>query len=358
MTASLFLRLLTGWLFLTLLAPQPLRAESLTFSTVERPPFSMSAETKQANSRRGFSIDLMDALARQTGHTVTYLPMGSFAEMLGAVQDGRVDGAIANISITAAREEVLDFSLPIYQSGLQLMVEGAPPPPPWRQIFSREIFIYILLAIGMLFGFGMLMWVFERHRQPYFERSASEVMFPAFWWALNLLVNGGFEERQPRSLPGRILATLMVFSSLFVVGLFVARITAVMTVTALTSTVTGINDLDQRSVGTVSGSTAAEFLDLRSVEYIGYAGFAEVIAEFEAGRLDVVMFDAPLLQYYLSQESGSDAYLVDRVFRSEDYGIALPTGSPLREELNRALLVLRESGEYTAIERKWFGDGK
>jgi ABC-type amino acid transport substrate-binding protein len=111
-------------------------------------------------------------------------------------------------------------------------------------------------------------------------------------------------------------------------------------------------------VGTVSGSTAAEFLDLRSVEYIGYAGFAEVIAEFEAGRLDVVMFDAPLLQYYLSQESGSDAYLVDRVFRSEDYGIALPTGSPLREELNRALLVLRESGEYTAIERKWFGDGK
>jgi polar amino acid transport system substrate-binding protein len=48
--------------------------------------------------------------------------------------------------------------------------------------------------------------------------------------------------------------------------------------------------------------------------------------------------------------------LMDKVFKPENYGIALPTGSPLREEINQSLLRLRENGTYGELVRKWFGN--
>ncbi|MGY3438167.1 MULTISPECIES: transporter substrate-binding domain-containing protein [unclassified Marinovum] len=333
-----------------LLPTLAVQAQTLTFATVERPPFAMGTE-----AQTGFSIDLMTTLAEQIGRDVEFETKGSFGDMLAEVATGEVDGAIANISITAAREVVMDFTLPVFESGVQVMVSGGDRPKIWQQVFTRDIAISLGVAIAMLCAAGTLMWLFERRHQPYFEGNARKAFFPSFWWALNLVVNGGFEERQPRSLPGRILAVIMVFSSLFVVSIFVAKITASLTVSALTSNVTGLNDLDSREVGSVAGSTASDFLDARSVAHSAYPGFAELIDAFEADEINAVVFDGPLLQYYLTQNRSSDAYLVETVFRREDYGIALPTGSPLREPLNQALLKLQEDGQYTALVRKWFG---
>lgn len=47
--------------------------------------------------------------------------------------------------------------------------------------------------------------------------------------------------------------------------------------------------------------------------------------------------------------------MLDRQFRPEDYGIALPAESALREPINVALLQLMEKGEYEEIARRWFG---
>lgn len=335
-----------------ILLPLSAGAQTLVFSTVERPPFSM-----EAPEHDGFSIALMRRIAEQIGREVQFETADSFSEMLERVRTGAVDGAIANISITAEREAVMDFTLPIFESGVQIMVAGSAQTSFWQQIFTLEVAAYILLAFVVLFGGGMLMWVFERRAQPYFERPVRESLFPNFWWALNLVVNGGFEERMPRSVMGRMLGVMLVVASLFGVSIFVARITAAMTVTALTSTIDSINDLDRRRVGSVAGSTASLFLDGREVRHSAYPGFAEMIAAFEAGEVEALVFDGPLLQYYLMRSPQSDAYLLDRVFRSEDYGIALPTGSPLRESINQAILQLRESGEYGALVEDWFDDG-
>ncbi|WP_136439911.1 transporter substrate-binding domain-containing protein [Pacificoceanicola onchidii] len=324
-------------------------AQGLTIATVERPPFSMQGGTT------GFSIELMQAMADELGREVTFQEMDGFGAMLEAVETGAVDGAIANISITAAREAVMDFTLPVFESGLQIMVDGGSRVPLWRQLLTWQVAAYVLLALGVLWAIGMVMWLFERHKQPYFDRTLKEAVFPAFWWALNLLVNGGFEERQPRSAPGRVLATMMVFASLFVVSLFVAQITAAITVNRLTSNVSGLNDLDTRRVGSVNGSTASVFLDNRSVAHLGYSGLADMLDAFESGEINAVVFDGPILSYYLSERRDTSAYLVETVFRKEDYGIALSSGSALREPLNQALLKLREDGRYAALVRKWFG---
>lgn len=80
--------------------------DPLEFSTVERPPFSMIGAD---GTHTGFAIDLLQAIASETGRDVTFRSADSFGAMLDAVRNGEVDGAVANISITAAREREMDF---------------------------------------------------------------------------------------------------------------------------------------------------------------------------------------------------------------------------------------------------------
>lgn len=338
---------------LVVVAAQQAAAQTLNVATVTRAPFSMTDQGAQT----GFSMDLLGALAHAQGLEVTIDRVDQFPEMLDAVRSGAADLAIANISITAAREAQMDFSQPIFASGLQIMVPVTDSGRPLliHTLFSADIMVALGVAFLVLFVGGMLMWLLERRSQPYFERPLKEAWFPSFWWALNLVVNGGFEERMPRTFFGRIFGVLLVVSSLFVVSVFVAKITAAMTVEAITGSVNSVNDLYGQRVGTISGSTAAGFLERREIDYQGFGGLEPMLTEFEAGNLQAVVFDAPILSYYTSHHGFEHGRLVGPIFLSENYGIAFSTGSDLVEPFNQALLSLREDGTYESIYRKWFG---
>ncbi|MCL6284693.1 transporter substrate-binding domain-containing protein [Ruegeria sp. 2012CJ41-6] len=328
-------------------------AQELDVSTVTRPPFSMVEDGGQT----GFSMDILAALSEDLGWNYDVQRYDQFSDMLSAITDGTADLAIANISITAQRETLMDFSQPIFESGLQIMIPADKQGSPslMRALMSRELFLAIGIAFALLLTGGMLMWYFERRAQPYFDRKINDAWFPSFWWALNLVVNGGFEERVPRTAFGKVFGVILVISSLFVVSVFTARITSVMTIEAITNSVNSVNDLYGRRIATIQGSTAAAFLDRRDLSYTSYDGLDPLIASFEAGEIDAVVFDAPILSYYTSHEGKGIGIVTGAVFLRENYGIAFPTGSPLVEEVNQALLTLRENGTYDTIYRKWFG---
>ncbi len=346
------MRAIWAVLFLLALAPA-VQAQELSVGTVTRPPFSMEVNGQDT----GFSIELWAAVAGELGLEYTIRRADSFQEMLARARSGETDLAIANISITADREEVMDFSQPIFASGLQIMTpyNGGEGLSVLRVLLSRDLLTAIALAFALLFGGGMLMWWFERGKQEYFDKPAKQALFPAFWWALNLVVNGGFEERVPRSLFGRMFGVVLVLSSLFIVSIFVAKITAVLTVDAIQNNVSTVNDLYGRRIGTIEGSTAAHYLDSRDLRYVAYPDLTDLLEAFESGSLDAVVFDAPILAYYVQNTDGR-ARLAGPVFQRENYGIALPSGSELAEPVNRALLRLKENGTYARLYRKWFGN--
>lgn len=340
-------------LALTLFAVSgPILAQDLRVVTVTRKPFSHLENGQDA----GFALELWAAIAEDLGLVYRVERVGKFSDMLEAVETGAADLAAANISITADREARLDFSQPIFASGLRVMVPArAEAGAILPVLLSVDLLLAMLAAFALLFGGGMLMWVFERNRQEYFQGPAREKAFPAFWWALNLVVNGGFEERQPRSAFGRVFATLMVVSSLFVVSIFVAKITSAMTVNAIQNSVQSINDLYGKQVGTTSGSTAAAYMSGRELAHRGFDDLETLIAAFEAGDLDAVVFDAPILSYYVNTDGAGIGELVGPNFLPEYYGFALPTGSALREDIDRTLLRFVEDGTYRGLREKWFG---
>jgi polar amino acid transport system substrate-binding protein len=333
-------------------AAQGKGAAALKVMTVERQPFAMVVKGKLV----GFSVELWEEVAREIGTGFDFQVMESFPAMLQGVQSGAADVAIANITITSEREGLLDFSQPMFDAGIQVMVHTTGGSSGLiAAIFNWEMLGLVLVAGLILFVVANLMWWFERRDQPYFQYPYGEGMWRSFWWALNLMVNGGFEERVPHTRNGRVFAVFLVIASLFLVSAFVAKITAALTVGELTSQIQSYRDLFNRRVGTTEGSTSAAFLDRHHVPYQKFSGMPALLRAMEKKELDAVVHDAPVLAYYANTKGSGRVRLIGSVLWPEKYGIALAPASPLREDIDRALLRIREDGRYDELYRKWFG---
>lgn len=346
---------LTGiWMsLLTGVATAQTPNQAITIATVTRAPFSFEIDGAHA----GFSIDLLNAASEEIGLPIQYQRFDSFGGMLAAVQNGEADAAIANITITAERERLMDFTQPIFDGGVQVMLkaEAGAGQSILSVIFTRDVGFLVLGAVLLLLAGGMIMYVFERRHQPYFDHAPKDAVFPAFWWALNLVVNGGFEERMPQSRFGRAFGVFLVIGSLFFVSIFVAQITAALTVNAIQDNIDSLADLDGRKVGTIEASTTAAFLDNRGLSHATFAGLDDLLTAFETDEIEAVVFDGPILAYYVENQAQGEARLLDRVYRSEKYGMVFSNESLYREAVDQAFLRLREDGTYDSLMTKWFG---
>lgn len=82
-------------------------------------PFEMMDQ--ETGEMVGFDMDIISELAERAGFEYNLRTM-DFNGIIPAVQTGNVDIAIAGITITEEREEVVDFSDPYYDSGLRILV--------------------------------------------------------------------------------------------------------------------------------------------------------------------------------------------------------------------------------------------
>ncbi len=65
------------------------------------------------------------------------------------------------------------------------------------------------------------------------------------------------------------------------------------------------------------------------------------------------MFDASIIQWLVANRSGIKT--VGPIIRPENYGILMAQGSALTEQINIALLRLRENGTYERLKKSYFG---
>jgi polar amino acid transport system substrate-binding protein len=67
-----------------------------------------------------------------------------------------------------------------------------------------------------------------------------------------------------------------------------------------------------------------------------------------------VVFDEPVLRFEAS--SRSKLALVGGIVDPDKYGIAVGTGSPLRESINGVLLAMNTDGTLASLKNRWFGN--
>ncbi len=70
------------------------------------------------------------------------------------------------------------------------------------------------------------------------------------------------------------------------------------------------------------------------------------------GKAEAVVFDAPVLAYMIRNLPRCLVHPVGHVFERQDYGIAVPAGSLLREKINRSLMAISDTGRLAELNKK------
>jgi len=328
-----------------------------TIGTLERPPFMMKDKSGKLS---GFSIELWDEISKRLDKKTQFKEFATFSEMTDATQTGKVQASIANISITSKREAVMDYSQPIYDSGLQILIPKNENKISYLQIvWDSGIFLFILFAIGVLLIIAHVLWFLERDventRHDYFRDDYLGGIWDAFWWAFIVMTMGGFENEVPHKVSSRLLAMFWIMASLFFISTLTAKITTALTVSELKTSISSYKDLKGKRVGISTGPIARNFLAKEGITVTKeYDSLATLLNDLETGKLDAVVQDAPILQYYASHKGAGKVVLAGEVFKPEKYGILFPQNSPLKESVDQVLIGLFEDGTYTTLLRKYF----
>jgi polar amino acid transport system substrate-binding protein len=312
----------------------------------------------------GFSIELWERIEERTGLKGAYAVSPSVKDLLARVSHKQADIGIAAISMTSERDKVCDFSYPIYDSGLQILVrdDGSSGGAPsafglLKGFFSGEMLklFGVLLVVTLIAAH--VVWLFERRHDEHGlveTKSYFPGIFKASWWAAATLAAQADE--MPKTYPGRIVGVLMMFTSAIFIAYFTAAVTTTLTVQQLQGAIKGADDLPGKRVATVAGSTSEAYLKNRKARVTGYEKIDDAFEALDKKRVEAVVYDSPVLLYRAAHDGKGKERVVGPVFKKEAYGIAFPTGSPLRKPVNLALLSIKEDGTYDALTSKWFGD--
>ena len=325
----------------------------LRIVTKDIPPFVFTEEDHLI----GFSIDLWEEVAQQADLSYELVIVDTVNEQLEAVASGEADAGIAAISMTAEREEVIDFSHPYFDSGLLIMTTPSTSGVLRNMLgvlFSRSF----LSALGALFVLvlivGHIIWLFERKNNPNFPKRYFPGVWEGIWWSAITVTTVGYGDKIPRARIGRLLGLFWMFAGLFVIANFTATVTSQLTISQLQSAINGPEDLPGKRIATVEGSTAAQYLQENRIPFMGVTLIEDAYEMLRQDDVDAVVYDAPVLLYYIVSADLGTFTIAGEMFNQETYGIALPENSPYENEINRALLALKEDGTYDAIYDKWF----
>jgi len=318
------------------------------------PPFVL-----QGDEPRGFSIDLWTEVAQRAELESEFVRVETVAQQLEAVQNGRTDAAIAAISITEQREQTIDFTHPVYDSGLQLLVRdegGLTLGDNLGSIFSTPVLRLLLVMFVGVGVVGCLVWAIERRNNEDFHHRPHQGVWDGMWWAIVTLMTVGYGDRVPRSAAGRALSvTWMVIGVIFIAN-FTAVVTAQLTVHELSKNIVRVSEIDAGRLGTVADTTSASYVEEEGLRAVAYPTVDDAVNALEAKEIDGVVYDAPILRYVASSSGEGKVRTTGPVFEPEYYGIALPEGSPLLEPVNAAILAMIEDGTYEDLQRRWFGE--
>jgi polar amino acid transport system substrate-binding protein len=344
-------------------APSPQRTR-LVVGLTQSPPFCMR---KEDGSWTGISVELWQEIAADLNidtefHETTVT--GLFDELA----PGRpLDVSIGALTITADREDRIDFSQPFYVAGLGVAVKSAPGTSGLWAWFGRVLvwgFWRIVAALMVCLALvAFLIWVLERKSNPKEfggDGKAHRGIGSALWWSAVTMTTVGYGDLAPRSPGGRLVAIAWMFASLFLVSWFTASMASILTAERLDSqagafVVRGPDDLRRLHVAVIPGTSSEDFLKRRQIDYLSVPA-RELLQVLLTDGAQAVVGDAPTLRYAARKEPYAGKITVlPQTFQAEPYGIALRDGSPWRKPIDRALLHRLETPAWREMLYRYLG---
>ena len=303
----------------------------------------------------GFYFEIWEDVAASLDFDYRVEWADSFGDMLERLDDGSADIAIAPLAPTAEREERYDFSSAVITSGPQLGVHDRTTSSAslLRTLVGSGALRVLLFAGLGLVVLGHIIWLVERRDDEGFgdfHKSWPRGAWDGIWWAAVTVTTVGYGDTAPRSTRGRLVAMLAMLASLFLVGAFVSQVTADLEQGRQEQGISDIDDVEDREVAAVAGSTFATYVESQGLTVVGYPTQADAFEAVATGDHDVVVAN-PFALATVGPPLGIHA--AGDVLYEEFETFGFPQGSALRERVNGALADLQSTGRIQRIIDRW-----
>ncbi|XP_062531194.1 glutamate receptor ionotropic, kainate 2 isoform X4 [Bombyx mori] len=374
-----------------------LQNKTLVVTTILSAPYCMRKEASEkltGNAQfEGYAIDLIHEISKILGFNYTFklAPDGRYGSynretkewdgMIRELLEQRADLAIADLTITYDREQVVDFTMPFMNLGISVLYRKPIKQPPnlfsFLSPLSLDVWIYMATAY---LGVSVLLFILARF-SPYEwdgprncldEPPVLENQFTllnSLWFTIGSLMQQG-SDIAPKAVSTRMVAGMWWFFTLIMISSYTANLAAFLTVERMDSPIESAEDLAKQTkikYGALKGgSTAAFFRDSNFSTYQRMWSFMEsarpsVFANTNKEGEERVVRGKGAYAYLM--ESTTIEYVVERncdltqvggMLDSKGYGIAMPPNSPYRTAISGAVLKLQEEGKLHILKTKWW----
>ena len=350
--------------------PGPARAPAgtrLVVGLTQAPPFSIRGTD---GTWSGISVELWQWIAADLGIETEFRESTVTGVFDGLAPGGPLDVSIGALTITAEREDRVDFTQPFFVSGLGVAVKTAPETGGlwlWLNRVLASNFWRILagLLVSLVFV-ALLIWALEHRTNPKEfggDGKAYRGIGSALWWSAVTMTTVGYGDLAPRSPAGRLVAIAWMFVSLFLVSWFTASMASILTAERLDAgpgglVVRGADDLRRLRVAAIPGTSSEDYLRRHQIDYLRLP-LNDLLEALLTGRAQAVLMDATPLRYIArSERYAGKITVLPQTFQKESYGIALRNGSPWRKPVNRALLHRLEDPAWRDLVYRYVGSAE
>ena len=305
----------------------------------------------------GISIELWERVAERVGIEYEYVRT-DLDGLLGSVESGEAGAGVGAITVTSEREERLDFTHPFYTGGLAIAVNSEAGGLRVMSMLGRLIspgFLTAVVSLAVLLaGVGLLVWLVERRANPeQFGGNPIKGLGSGFWFSAVTMTTVGYGDKAPISPLGRVVTLVWMFVSVIIISFFTGAIASAFTATSIEGNVRGPSDLPRVRVGAIEGSAGSDALSDRGVRTGRYADVQAGLDAVASGAVDAFVHDEAILKYQVGRETERKLRVLEATFERQPYAIALPPSSPLREEINLAILEVLASNDWSRVVARY-----
>ncbi|XP_076597825.1 putative glutamate receptor [Chaetodon auriga] len=352
-------------------------AKELSITTIKEDPYTMS----RGSELEGYCIDLISQLSKKLGfkyklHLVKdnrYGAMdasGNWNGMIGEVIRGEADLALAPLTLTAVREQVVDMTTPFMQTGIGFILRKdlASEESTFSLLspFSTDMWVGILIAFLLT---GVCIFLVGRISPTEWAEPDTEehsfTLLHSFWYITGALTLQGAGPH-PKALSGRLVSAIWWLFAVLLLACYFGNLTSSLHSNSKHVSIKGFEDLanqDMIDYGTLkAGSTMHFFKNSNNPVYRRIyqhmerkksfvSSMEEGVRRAQEGNFafigEAVSLDLAVARYCKLTRS-------QEVISMRAYSIAAPQGSPLVKNLTIAILQLSESGELAYLRDKWW----
>lgn len=341
-------KILLGLLILTFF--NIFASDTLVVGVKNSPPFTMR---NSDGTWSGLCIDIMNNIEDKTGNSIIYQELNeTYSEIPKLLNNGSIDLFVGSMTITADRLKSVDFTQPYYISGVSIATNIKQETNFFDTLFGWSFWNGILMLLFTIFISGFVFWVFERNNGNNSFNDSWVGIFDGAYFASFTMTTVGYGDVL-KTKGGRIMAILLMWISIGLVGYMYGQITTALTVTKLGTNIANLKELRKTKIGTIDGSTSALFLDRNDVKYIPYKTTEEALDAMNKNELTTFVYDTPILKYFIGKDKYKDINLIDQAFSQETYGFASRKGDKIIDELNPIIKGMIDSEDWNDVLSKY-----